>query len=349
MSHAMEGEMNGNVCEAVASDRTDPYGFERPQDFDSYKEMMNEYVVVLNRRSMRWSKLLQGKANVERNVTVKRYVRKGVPHEHRARIWMEISGAQEQLERHPGYYQSLLAVERDTRLEETINADMHRTFPDNIFFKNNAESCLQGSLYNVLLAYGHHNKEVGYCQGMNFIAGYLIIITKDEEKSFWLMDALLGKILPDYYSPAMLGLKVDQEVLGELVKAKAPAVGQLMAQYPGIWTLVVSRWFICLYIDILPIETVLRIWDCLLYEGSKVLFRVALTLIRHHQPEILRARSLPDVCECFKQITRGAFTMDCHTFMQKIFAEPGSLSMATISKLRETCRQRVMEEESRRP
>lgn len=38
----------------------------------------------------------------------------------------------------------------------------------------------------------------GLClfQGMNFIAGYLIIITKDEEKSFWLMDALLAKMLP---------------------------------------------------------------------------------------------------------------------------------------------------------
>lgn len=139
----------------------------------------------------------------------------------------------------------------------------------------------------------------------------------------------------------MLGLRMDQEVLGELVKTKAPAVGQLMDQYPGIWTLVVSRWFICLYIDILPIEvrkrlntaghseklvvsqagflflqTVLRVWDCLFYEGSKVLFRVALTLIIHHQMEILRARSLPDVCECFKQITCGAFTLDCHTFTQ---------------------------------
>lgn len=61
-------------------------------------------------------------------------------------------------------------------------------------------------------------------------------------------------VLVDYYSPDMVGLKTDQEVLGELVKTKAPAVGQLMDQYPGIWTLVVSRWFICLYIDILPIE-----------------------------------------------------------------------------------------------
>lgn len=63
-------------------------------------------------------------------------------------------------------------------------------------------------------------------------------------------------------------------------------------------------------------QTVLRVWDCLFYEGSKVLFRVALTLVLHHQREILRARSLPDVCECFKQITCGAFTLDCHTFMQ---------------------------------
>lgn len=52
----------------------------------------------------------------------------------------------------------------------------------------------------------------------------------------------------------MLGLKTDVQVLSELVKMKSPAVGQLMAQYPGIWMLVVSRWFICLYVDVLPIE-----------------------------------------------------------------------------------------------
>ncbi|XP_062258058.1 growth hormone-regulated TBC protein 1-A-like [Platichthys flesus] len=349
----MERETQGNTAQPPTcnngGERIDPYGFERPHDFDSYKEMMDEYVAVLNRRSLRWSKLLQEKPHVEKNLTVKRYVRKGVPNEHRAKIWMAASGAQERLESNPGHYQSLLAAEHDPKLKETIQTDINRTFPNNVLFQSKAEPGLQRALYNVLLAYGHHNQTVGYCQGMNFIVGYLIIITKDEEKSFWLMDALLGRILPDYYSPAMLGLKTDQEVLDELVKAKSPAVGQLMAQYPGIWTLVVSRWFICLYIDILPIETVLRIWDCLFYEGSKVLFRVALTLVAHHQPEILRARSLCDVCECFKQITCGDFTLDCHTFMQKIFTEPGSLSLATIEKLREKCRQQILSGDSRQP
>lgn len=52
--------------------------------------------------------------------TVKRYVRKGVPKEHRALIWMAASGAQDQLEKHPGYYQSLLEEKHDAKLEETI-------------------------------------------------------------------------------------------------------------------------------------------------------------------------------------------------------------------------------------
>ncbi|XP_062389936.1 growth hormone-regulated TBC protein 1-A-like isoform X2 [Sardina pilchardus] len=349
--HVSDDFLNSNSNSSSSKDtsqRVDPYGFERPESFnyESHEEMMSEYLAVLRRRSVKWSKLLHGNVKVEKNIKVKRYVRKGVPKEHRAQIWMAASGAQEHLEKHPGYYHSLLEDKHDAKLEETIRLDMHRTFPDNVLFKSSSDSGLQTSLYNVLLAYGHHNKDVGYCQGMNFIAGYLIIITKDEEKSFWLMDALLGRILPDYYTLAMLGLKTDQEVLGELVKVKVPAVWHLMQQHNVMWTLVVSRWFICLFIDILPVETVLRIWDCLFYEGSKILFRVALTLIRHHQTLLLQAQNLPDVCERFKQITHGEFVEDCHSFMQKIFSEPGSLSMATIKKLRQTCRDRIVAEEA---
>ncbi|XP_059208103.1 growth hormone-regulated TBC protein 1-A [Centropristis striata] len=337
---------DGRAEDRVGS--VDPYGFERSKDFDyeSYEELMSEYLVVLTRRTIKWSKFLKGKGKVQKNVKLKRYVRKGIPNEHRTLIWMAASGAQDQLDKHPGYYQSLLGAQHDPKLVETICTDLNRTFPDNVQFRKTSDPCLQKVLYNVLLAYGHHNPAVSYCQGMNFIAGYLLIITKDEEKSFWLMDALIGRILPDYYSLGMLGLKMDQEVLGELVKVKIPGVWKTMMDHNVMWTLVVSRWFICLYIDVLPVETVLRIWDCLFYEGSKILFRVALTLIHHNQDLIQQAQSLPDVCQNFKQITQGPFVEECHSFMQKIFTEPGSLSMATLTKLREKCRSRIIAEES---
>ncbi|XP_040589498.1 growth hormone-regulated TBC protein 1 isoform X2 [Mesocricetus auratus] len=267
--------------------RIDPYGFERPEDFDyeAYEEFFSTYLVILTKRAIKWSKLLKGSGGVRKSLT-----------------------------------------------------DLNRTFPDNVRFRKTAEPCLQKTLYNVLLAYGLHNQGVGYCQGMNFIAGYLILITKNEEESFWLLDALVGRILPDYYSPAMLGLKTDQEVLAELVRMKLPAVAALMDDHGVLWTLLVSRWFICLFVDILPVETVLRIWDCLFNEGSKIIFRVALTLIKQHQEFILEANSVPDICDKFKQITKGDFVTECHTFMQKIFSEPGSLSMTTITRLRERCR-----------
>lgn len=60
----------------------------------------------------------------------------------------------------------------------------------------------------------------------------------------------------------------------------------------------------------------LRIWDCLFNEGSKIIFRVALTLIKQHQAFILEATSFADICEKFKEITKGSFVTECHTFMQ---------------------------------
>ncbi|XP_069812866.1 growth hormone-regulated TBC protein 1-like [Dendropsophus ebraccatus] len=266
---------------------------------------------------MKWSKMMQKSTAVEKNMKVKRYIRKGIPNEHRSTVWMIVSGAQGQMELNPGYYHSvLLEGKKNAKLVDAVVTDLNRTFPDNVKFRKSASPCLQQTLHNVLVAYGQHNKTVGYCQGMNFITGILILVTKDEEKAFWLLDALIGRILPDYYSPAMMGLKIDQEVLGDLVKIKIPAVAALIDQHEVMWTLLVSRWFICLFIDILPIETVLRIWDCLFYEGSKILFRVALTLIKHHQAYILEAKNFPDVCDKFKDITKGKLVTECHLFMQ---------------------------------
>ncbi|CAI9612908.1 unnamed protein product, partial [Staurois parvus] len=259
--------------------RIDAYGFERPEGFDYtfYEDFHSRYLVVLTRRAIKWSKLLQTSAAVEKSMKVKRYIRKGIPNEHRCHVWMLISGAQARLEKNPGYYHNVLVEgKKNAKLVDAVITDLNRTFPDNVKFRKDSSQCLQPMLHNVLVAYGHHNSSVGYCQGMNFVTGYLILVTKDEEKAFWLLDALLGHILPDYYSSAMTGLKVDQEVLGDFVKLKIPAVADLMEKLGVMWTLVVSRWFICLFIDILPVETVLRIWDCLFYEGSKIIFSSSL-------------------------------------------------------------------------
>ncbi len=39
-------------------------------------------------------------------------------------------------------------------------------------------------LTNILKTYAFFNPEIEYCQGMNFVAGFLYIVFRDEEKAF---------------------------------------------------------------------------------------------------------------------------------------------------------------------
>ena len=53
---------------------------------------------------------------------------------------------------------------------------------------------------------------------MNYLTAMLLLVVKEEEKSFWLLSALVEDILPAYYSHEMLALRSDLAVLDDLVR-----------------------------------------------------------------------------------------------------------------------------------
>lgn len=171
-------------------------------------------------------------------------------------------------------------------------------------------------LFNVLATFAHQNKDVGYCQGLNYIAGLLLLATKDEEASFWLLKALVEKILPQYYIVTMTGLLIDLDVLDELVHKYEPVVHRHIQNVGMPWAMGTTKWFICLYSEVLPAETVFRIWDCLFNEGSKIIFRVAITLIRLHKDKILQTSELGELIGCFRDMRNHESVINCHQFMQ---------------------------------
>nr|XP_022341378.1 growth hormone-regulated TBC protein 1-A-like isoform X1 [Crassostrea virginica] len=319
----------------------DGYGFDRSKDPQAaaYDEFMADYLSILARRASRWSHMLSSGAVIAKSRKVKRFCRKGIPNEHRKGVWMLLSGAEEKRKMQPQTYKSLIEGQKDAMIVETIALDLHRTFPENIFFST--KDGLRNSLRNVLVAVAHHNPEKGYCQGLNFIAGLLLLIVKDEESAFWLMDCLINDLLPDFYSPGMEAIKTEQEVLGEIIRWKDPVLYQHVQEVGVQWCLVGTKWFMCLFADVLPIETVLRIWDCLFYEGSKVLLRVSAILILQNRERLLSCKNFPDMVAEIQQIIRNPQSLNCHKLMKRCFKKLGSFPSARIAKMRQDCLTRL--------
>ncbi|XP_068156519.1 growth hormone-regulated TBC protein 1 [Drosophila tropicalis] len=310
--------------DATASSKfsdVDEYGFKRGDNFDykAYSKFMDGYLKTLTRRRMKWEAILQQKdfdlSNID--AKLKRYIRKGIPGPYRPDVWMKISGAAAAQQLNPNLYRSLLELEQfNKEISDSISIDLPRTFPDNIYFDTKKDS-----LYNILIAYAHHNRDVGYCQGLNYIAGLLLIVTNDEEKSFWLLKHIVENIVPQYHSHNMANLLRDLAVFKELVIRRVPAVNRVVENMGLPYAVIATKWFICIFAEVLPVETVLRIWDCVFAEGYKIVFRAALAMFVTHKNAILECTDIAALANLFRDVMiQDSIVTDCHGFINAMFA-----------------------------
>ncbi|KAH6678783.1 GTPase-activating protein gyp3 [Plectosphaerella plurivora] len=195
------------------------------------------------------------------------------------------------------------------------------------------EPAMISSLRRVLRAFAIYNPRIGYCQSLNFLAGLLLLFLETEEQAFWLLNVITRVYLPGTHEMNLEGSKVDLGVLMAAVRETMPAVWAKIGddmdgdpnaprpptaasakksrtrrfrhtptkssdRLPPI-TLCMTAWFMSCFIGTLPMETTLRVWDIFFYEGSKTLFRIALTIFKVGEAEI---KAIADPMEMFSVV-----------------------------------------------
>ena len=65
-------------------------------------------------------------------------------------------------------------ITQDSPCEQTILRDINRTFPAHDYFRETG-GLGQESLYKISKAYSIYDEEIGYCQGLSFLAAALIL------------------------------------------------------------------------------------------------------------------------------------------------------------------------------
>lgn len=210
----------------------------------------------------------------------------GVPDSLRGEAWILFSGAINEIVTNPGYYGSMVeeSVGKMMMTAEEIERDLHRSLPGHPAYQSKVGI---DALRRVLTAYAWRNPNIGYCQAMNIVTSVLLLYCTEEE-SFWLLTCVCESMLPDYYNTKVVGALVDQAVFEVLTEEYIPDLHAHLKEL-GVLSMISLSWFLTIFISLVPLHCAINILDCFFYDGAKVLFQLALTILDVNKEKLLKA------------------------------------------------------------
>ena len=261
-------------------------------------------------KRLQWTvelELGQGCAEV-RSDRVSGLVLGGVPHSLRHLLWPRLLNTHKTRDKSPLSYQEILSQcsNKSSPTNIQIEKDLLRTLPANICFIRQ-ESVGVARLRRVLRAVSLTHPDVGYCQGMGMIVATLLLTCREED-TYWMMSSIIEDLLPpSYYSSHLWGARTDQQVLQSLMQSHLPQLAAVLDSHHIELGLVTLQWFITLFSSCLQVKILIRLWDLLFYQGTTILFRISLAMLKRVEKQITEASNSAEI---FNILTSLPATVD---------------------------------------
>ncbi|KIW04002.1 uncharacterized protein PV09_04829 [Verruconis gallopava] len=216
-------------------------------------------------------------------------IRGGIPPPLRGVVWVSMAAArntvvEEQFDR--------LCLE-STPHENTIAKDIGRSFPGVDMFKDpNGDG--QRMLGTVLRCFSLYDDKIGYCQGLGFLVGPLLMNMGDKQAFCVLVRLMEDYDLRSCFLPDLSGLHLRIFQFKKLLAQHVPAVAQHLDDL-GVEGTAYSQWFLSFFAVTCPLALLFRIYDVIFAEGaSETIMRVALAVIRKNEKKLLAFTELED-------------------------------------------------------
>ncbi|KAM7380271.1 hypothetical protein PAMP_003583 [Pampus punctatissimus] len=228
----------------------------------------------------------------------------GVPKSRRGEVWLLLSHQHRLCHRLPHrqhapdtpYYDLLKQL---TAQQHAILVDLGRTFPTHQYFSAQLGTG-QLSLYNLLKAYSLLDTEVGYCQGISFVAGVLLLHMSEEQAFDMLKFFMYDLGIRRQYRPDMVSLQVQMYQLSRLLHDYHRELYNHFEEYEICPSLYAAPWFLTLFASQFPLGFVSRIFDFVFVQGTEVIFKVALCLLSSHEGEIVECDTFESIVDYLK-------------------------------------------------
>ena len=290
-----------------------------------YKKRLEKRMIKMQNLSKIWiNEIIPNWTEKRKDKKIKEYFYMGLPDNVRGKVWMlclgnrfsitkeyyeiQVKNSKEILEKYKiskknedgkeSEKEILLSNVNSTINNETITLtkdkeksiniielDIERTFPYLGIFKG--DSPMAQDLREILRVFVISRPDIGYIQGLSFIAG-ILLLNMDKFKAFIsLMNLILNPIMLPFY-------KMDNESIQQRLKLFKQVfyfnLPELCEHFDELGLLPENyflSWNMTLFTRDVNLELAKRIWDVFMIEGIKAIYSAAIVFLSHFESKLI--------------------------------------------------------------
>lgn len=211
-------------------------------------------------------------------------------------------------------------LHQDCKNDEEIKKDMFRTFPTHPYFTEhekgnqreintiNFMSINLGNmkLYRVLKVIANYYPQVGYCQGMNFILGFLLVISGGKECQVFEMFLKMAEHpkfrIVGFYENGFPLLRLYCYIFYKLLNKRQEKLAKYLKIIDLPDSLWLTKWILTMLVYSFPFELSIRLWDYIIASQNLFsLIKVCLELLKSLSKHFFTKDSM-EIAEFLREI-----------------------------------------------
>ena len=305
-----------------------------------YKKRLEKRMIKMQKMAQIWlNEIIPNWTEKRKDKKIKEYFYMGLPDNVRGRVWMlclgnrfsitkeyyeiQVKNSKEILQKYKINKKNEEEINNNNNIinnenddlnikdkEKSINIielDIERTFPYLGVFRG--DSPMAQDLREILRVFVISRPDIGYIQGLSFIAG-ILLLNMDKFKAFIsLMNLILNPIMLPFY-------KMDNESIQQRLKLFKQVfyfnLPELCEHFDELGLLPENyflSWNMTLFTRDVNLELAKRIWDVFMIEGIKAIYSAAIVFLSHFESKLINM-DFVEIMTCIGTIKNINFDED---------------------------------------
>ena len=304
-----------------------------------YKKRLEKKMIKMQKMSQIWlNEIIPNWTEKRKDKKIKEYFYMGLPDTVRGRVWMlclgnrfsitkeyyeiQVKNSKEILEKYKinkkeemndKTNDNIINDEIDLKIkdkEKSINIielDIERTFPYLGVFRG--DSPMAQDLREILRVFVISRPDIGYIQGLSFIAG-ILLLNMDKFKAFIsLMNLILNPIMLPFYKMENESIQQRLKLFKQVFYFNLPELCEHFDELGLLPENYFLSWNMTLFTRDVNLELAKRIWDVFMVEGIKAIYSAAIVFLSHFESKLINMDFL-EIMTCIGTIKNINFDED---------------------------------------